>query len=234
MRPVASRSPLSGSACALLLRCIVPLGFAATTVSAQGSTAAPSTAPPTAAECAALDKPMDHATMDHAAHQALLARCASASAAVQPTSPGQAAFGAIAEIVGILEADPRTDWSKVNLEALRQHLIDMDEVTMHAAVMQVEVPGGFRADVTGSGRTIDAIRRMTTSHARTMMAATGPRMSVAEIPSGARVTVTASDPADTREVARLRGLGFIGVLASGSHHQMHHLMIARGESPHAP
>ena len=44
-----------------------------------------------------------------------------------PTMPGQAAFGAIQEIVGILEADPKTDWSKVNLKALRQHLIDMSK-----------------------------------------------------------------------------------------------------------
>ena len=35
-----------------------------------------------------------------------------------PTMPGQDAFGAIQEIVRILEADPKTDWSKVNLEAL--------------------------------------------------------------------------------------------------------------------
>ena len=40
--------------------------------------------------------------------------------------------GAIGEIVRILEADPKTDWSKVNLEALRQHLIDMNEVALHA------------------------------------------------------------------------------------------------------
>ena len=52
-----------------------------------------------------------------------------------PTQPGQDAFGAIQEIVRILEADPATDWSKVDLEALREHLIDMNEVTLHAAVV---------------------------------------------------------------------------------------------------
>jgi hypothetical protein len=49
-----------------------------------------------------------------------------------PKEPGQDAFGTIQEIVQILEADPKTDWSKVNLEALRQHLIDMNEVTLKA------------------------------------------------------------------------------------------------------
>ena len=48
-------------------------------------------------------------------------------AATSPPMPGQDAFGAIQEIVQILDADPKTDWSKVDLEALRQHLIDMDE-----------------------------------------------------------------------------------------------------------
>jgi hypothetical protein len=44
-----------------------------------------------------------------------------------PTLPGQDAFGAIQEIVRMLEADPKTDWSKVDLETLRQHLIDMND-----------------------------------------------------------------------------------------------------------
>ena len=50
------------------------------------------------------------------------------------TQPGQDAFGAIAEVVRTLEADPGTDWSKVDLERLRQHLIDMNEVVLRAAV----------------------------------------------------------------------------------------------------
>src|ERR1700741_1796256 len=49
-----------------------------------------------------------------------------------PRMPGQDAFGAIQQIVQILDADPKTDWSKVDLEALRQHLIDMNEVTLRA------------------------------------------------------------------------------------------------------
>jgi hypothetical protein len=32
----------------------------------------------------------------------------------QPTMPGQDAFGAIQEVVQMLEADPKTDWSKVS------------------------------------------------------------------------------------------------------------------------
>ena len=63
--------------------------------------------------------------MDHAQH-------VHDGEAIVPTMPGQEAFGTIQEIVRILEADPATDWSKVNIAALREHLIDMDEVTMRA------------------------------------------------------------------------------------------------------
>jgi len=76
-----------------------------------------------------------------------------------PTMPGQDAFGAIQEIVRILEADPKTDWSKVNLEALRQHLIDMKDVTLKADAAAKPIDGGVEIAVTGTERTIKAIQR---------------------------------------------------------------------------
>ena len=45
------------------------------------------------------------------------------------TQAGQGAFAAIQEVVEILAADSNTDWSKVNIDALRQHLVDMNNVT---------------------------------------------------------------------------------------------------------
>ena len=66
-------------------------------------------------------------------------------AAGQPTMVGQEAFGAIQEVVQVLEADPTTDWSKVNIAALREHLIDMNEVTLRAvATEQARRPHRFR------------------------------------------------------------------------------------------
>ncbi len=184
------------------------------------------------ADCSALNAPMDHATMNHEAHMALQKRCAGAASAV-PISPGQAAFGAIAEVVRMLDADSSTDWSKVNIEALRQHLIDMDDVTMRAVVAQRAVTGGVEMTVTGTGRTTDAIRRMAVNHVR-MLGEGGPyRTSVAEVAGGVRLTVAMRNGADARGVARLRGLGFAGLMAEGDHHAMHHLAIARGdEHPH--
>lgn len=145
-----------------------------------------------------------------------------------PKEGGQAAFTSIAEIVRILDADPRTDWSKVNIEALRQHLIDMDEVTMRASVLAEETAGGAIFTVTGTGRTLDAIRRMTMSRAATGTPDGSVKMSVVEVAGGVRFTALAGNPSDARAVARIRGLGFIGVVAIGDHHAPHHLGIANG------
>jgi hypothetical protein len=153
--------------------------------------------------------------------------------AAEPKEGGQAAFAAIAEVVRILDADPRTDWSKVNIEALRQHLIDMDEVTMRATVRAEEVAGGAAFTVTGSGRTLEAIRRMTRSRAMTGTPDSSVRMSVAEVPNGVRFTALAGNPTDARAVARIRALGFIGVVALGEHHGPHHVGIAAGTMTHA-
>jgi hypothetical protein len=146
-----------------------------------------------------------------------------------PTLPGQDAFGAIQEIVRILEADPTTDWSKVNLERLRQHLIDMNDVTLRSEVKTAVIPGGLAMDVTGAGRTEQAIRRMVAPHTVELNSMPQWSAGTEEIPGGLRLTVVAKDPADAKTVARIRGLGFIGLLVQGAHHQPHHLSMARGE-----
>jgi hypothetical protein len=151
------------------------------------------------------------------------------SASAEPTLPGQDAFGAIQEIVRILDADPKTDWSKVDLEALRQHLIDMNEVTLKAEAASRPVEGGLEIAVTGGGRTLLAIRRMVPAWARMAHSHDGWSATVAELPNGELVTVTATDP---QEVRHIRGLGFIGLLASGPWHQPHHLAMAKGEFDH--
>lgn len=155
-----------------------------------------------------------------------------AAAASIPARPGQAAFAAIAEIVAILRADPATDWSKVNIEALRQHLIDMDDVTIRAGVREEAIDGGARFTVTGTGRTTAAIRRMTKAHAAMVGPSDSMRVSVREVSGGTVVTVLAT-PANAHAVARIRGLGFYGLLTLGDHHGPHHLAIARGAGDHS-
>ena len=150
------------------------------------------------------------------------------------TQPGQDAFGAIAEVVRTLEADPGTDWSKVDLERLRQHLIDMNEVVLRAAVKTSPVPGGLTMDITGSGRTAQSIRAMIVPHAAELDRMPAWSAKTEPLPDGVRLIVVARDPSDASTVAKIRGLGFAGLLVQGGHHGPHHLAMAKGELPHRP
>jgi hypothetical protein len=146
----------------------------------------------------------------------------------QPTMAGQHAFGTIQEVVRILEADPSTDWSKVNINALREHLIDMNEVTLHAAANERPLANGVEIVVTGEGRTLEAIKRMVPAHAHELEQI-GWSAKTEELPNGVKLVVTSDD---TRQVVELKALGFTGIMVQGSHHQLHHLMMAKGEFVH--
>lgn len=152
------------------------------------------------------------------------------AAADGPTLPGQDAFGAIAEVVRLLEADPDTDWSRVDLERLRQHLIDMNEVVLRSAVKASPIPGGLAMDITGAPRTERAIRAMVAPHAVELDGMSEWTARTDRIPGGLRLTVTARAAEDAKTVARIRGLGFVGLLVQGGHHGPHHLAMAKGEA----
>lgn len=145
-----------------------------------------------------------------------------------PTSPGQDAFGAIQEVVQILEADPATDWSKVNIGALREHLIDMNEVTLRANASERMLDNGIEIAVTGEGRTLAAIKRMVPAHVREL-GQNGWNAKTEDLPNGVKLTVVASA---AQPLAKLKALGFLGVMVQGGHHQPHHLMMARGAFVH--
>ena len=139
---------------------------------------------------------------------------------------GQAAFATIAEVIRQLEADSTTDWTRVDLERLRAHLVDMDAVTLRSSIAREDVPGGARFTVRGDERVVAATRRMATAHAPMLRAERGWEMRVADAGTPLVVTVTGADSAAT---ARIRALGLVGLLATGDHHAMHHVAIARGE-----
>lgn len=173
------------------------------------------------------------AAQDSAAHQHSEGMKHEGTAALPGArSAGQSAFAALSETVRLLTADPTTDWSKVNIEALRQHLIDMDNVTLRSVVNATAAKDGLTMDVTGAGVVSEAIRRMVTSHAHELDEMPDYRATVSTIANGARLTVTARTPGDSATMLRIRGLGFAGLMTEGDHHATHHLMIARGESVH--
>ncbi len=177
----------------------------------------------------AQDAAAQHGGMHHSPGMANHAHGAPADAGGDElVEGGQSAFAAIQEIVAQLMADPETDWSRIDVEALRQHLIDMDNVTLRARVRSHEVDGGARFEATSEDAGVTgSIRAMVPAHAATMDGVEGWTMRAEEIPGGAALTVTGADP------ERIRALGFIGIMTVGMHHQAHHLALATGHTPHA-
>lgn len=145
------------------------------------------------------------------------------------TEPGQGAFAALSEIVSVLQADPETDWSKVDLGALRDHLVDMDRLISNTVVKETKLPDGIRAVAKGDADTISSLRRMVPAHAAELGTDDRWTVTVSEDDKSVTLTVTSDDAA---VVARIKGLGFFGLMASQDHHRAHHMMIGRGENPH--
>jgi hypothetical protein len=173
---------------------------------------------------AAAEQPMDHATMDH---NAVVASAGEALAA--PREPGQSAYAALGEAVRIMVADPQTDWARADVNALRNHLVDMDNVTLRAAVATTPLANGATFRVSGEGPVVGSIQRMTRSHFAETDFGKGWKMTVQPTATGADVTVVSPNPVDATEI---NGLGFFGILTMGAHHQPHHLMMARGAMRH--
>lgn len=147
----------------------------------------------------------------------------------QPTEMGQGAFAALAEIVSLLERAPDTDWEKVDIGALRDHLVDMERLTVDAEVTETAIEGGLEIIVGGPPAAVEAARRMVPAHAAMVAGGRDWKVRAEDRGQTLRVLWTTGDPV---ERTRIRGLGFFGLMASGNHHQPHHLMIASGRSPH--
>jgi len=147
----------------------------------------------------------------------------------QPEEMGQAAFAAISEIVASLEADPGTDWERVDVRALREHLVDMERLTVDAQVSERPIERGLEIVVGGPAAAVEAARRMVPAHAAMVAGGLGWTVEVEDRGKELRVLWTTGDPA---QVPKMRALGFFGMMAQGGHHQHHHRMIATGRSPH--
>jgi len=147
------------------------------------------------------------------------------------TEPGNDAFGTIQEAIRALEADPNTDWSKVNLEALREHLVDMNNMTLNVTVMsQKPIDSGVEILVMpDSARAAGSLDRVLAAHPAQLEMETGWKMTVRKKDGKYDIVVTTQKRS---EVAKVRGLGYIGILAIGGHHQLHHWAMATGKQPH--
>lgn len=166
---------------------------------------------------------------DHGAHSG-----ADQTAAPAPTlqAPGQAVFGTVQEAIRALEADSTTDWSAVDVDRLRRHLIDMQHVALHVAVKEkAPIDGGVRIR---ARPTTDAARaslgRVLDAHPHMLKQETGWTMSVEAAGDAFVLRVTTEE---AEEIDKIRALGYMGLLAYGAHHQRHHWDLVRGHTPDA-
>ena len=144
-----------------------------------------------------------------------------------PTQPGQGAFAALAEIVAMLRADPASDWNRVNIDALRAHLVDMDMLVTRAAVTSTEIEGGLRMTISRTEDSGAAVNAMVPAHAPVLAAETGWNSTVTDSDSGDSLIWAVTSPSDAPII---RALGFFGLMATGAHHPAHHLALATGKA----
>lgn len=148
-----------------------------------------------------------------------------------PTEAGNDAFGTIQEIIGLLNDNPDTDWTQVNIEALRMHLVDMHDMTMNVNVIsQKAIPNGLIAVIEPTTtRAAGALARVMMAHPAQLAQETGWIMNIDK--RGRRYVLTVTTE-KAQEVDKIRGLGYIGLMAYGAHHQPHHWSMATGHNPH--
>lgn len=176
---------------------------------------------------AAVATPLAAQHTDHSGHAGHVMAVSGASGV--PSEPGDGSFAAIIEIVAMLSANPDTDWTRVDIDGLREHLVDMNQLVVGASVRSEPLPDGLRMRIGTSGRPGEAASRMVPAHAPFLSAETGWRSEVVSDGDEIVWTVTA---ADTGAVARIQALGFFGLMATGDHHRMHHMAMASGEAAH--
>ncbi|MBL4761608.1 MAG: hypothetical protein JKY93_02795 [Gammaproteobacteria bacterium] len=169
---------------------------------------------------------MHHANMDHAS---MMSHSQVAAPAIL-TESGTDPFATLQEVITALEAGPDTDWEKVNIEALRLHLVEMQDMTINVQVKQQRIDNGFQAVVTPTtNRAVKSLTNVLSGHPAQMKAETGWDMQVQNKRGIFTLTATTKK---TQDVAKIRGLGYIGVMAYGNHHQPHHWAMASGDNPH--
>jgi hypothetical protein len=142
------------------------------------------------------------------------------------SEPGQGAFAALTEVVALLSADPATDWARVDITGLRNHLVDMDLLITATNVTQLDLPDGIQMTLQTSGAAGGAALRMVPAHVSVLAAETGWQNDVVIVDDVIIWTVTA----DTPEI--VQALGFYGLMATGDHHRAHHMALALGQPMH--
>jgi len=150
---------------------------------------------------------MDHVNMNHSAMMSHgitdYSKLTSKVSKVTLTESGTDPFATLQEVIAELEINPDTNWEKVNIEALRLHLIEMQDMTINVDVKQQYINNGFQAVVTPTtNRAIKSLARVLSGHPAQMKAETGWDMQVSNNDDVFTLTVVSKK---AHEVAKIRG-----------------------------
>jgi len=144
---------------------------------------------------------------------------------------GNDIFGTIQELISKLSNDPNTNWEKVNIEILRQHLLDMNDMTFNVELIsQRAIKNGVESIIKAkTKRSEEALERIFQAHPSQLKKETNWDMHVLKNNGQYILSTTTTNQKD---IPKIRALGYIGLMAIGSHHQKHHLLMATGGNPH--
>lgn len=143
------------------------------------------------------------------------------------SEPGQGAFASLTEVVQVLNADQTTDWETVNIRALRDHLVDMNDLILKTEYQVFPIENGLRFEFDNTLNANSAATRMVPAHSAVLQNDSGWNSHIEN--SGKKLVWEVTSTKDIEKIARL---GFFGLMATGDHHREHHLAIATGKNMH--
>jgi len=127
-----------------------------------------------------------------------------------------------------LEQDANTDWSIVDIDELRAHLLDMNHLMLDTeATTSALSDTQIRFDIRGTDASIASIHRMVPAHSGFVSRSRGWKIEHELKDDGAALTISVEDPVS---LSKLNALGFYGFMSLDSHHQAHHYQMVLGNS----
>lgn len=148
------------------------------------------------------------------------------------TQAGNDIFATIQEVIVRLNNNPDTNWATVDIEALRQHLLDMNDMAVNVEILNRKpLINGLRIALQGTtARAEKTLARVFKVHPKHLKSETGWDMKVERYGKQFIVTTTTEKPEQTQKII---ALSYIGLMAYGKHHQLHHWGMSTGQNPHA-
>ncbi len=146
------------------------------------------------------------------------------------TEAGNDIFGTIQEVINKLNTNPNTNWKQVNIEALRQHLLDMSDIASAVDVIsQTPIKNGLRVVISpNKPRALRSLERILRNYPEQLQSKTGWIMRIKKQGLQYQLTITGK-PSDADKI---RALGYFGLMTYGNQHQVHHWSIINSKNNH--